>query len=114
MKVRCVAIWVGIFLFFSPLVSLADNEEKIALVMKALSNPFFIKMREGAVGYAEKHDLLLEVFGIERETEVERQIGIVENLISRRYSAIVIAPADSKKLIPVCKKALEKGIVVML
>ena len=38
---------------------------------------------------------------------------MVEDLISRDYRAIVIAPADSKKLIPVCKKAMEKGITVI-
>ena len=89
------------------------NEEKVALVMKALSNPFFIKMQEGAKAYAEKHNMSLEIFGIERETEVDRQIGIVEYLIARGIEAIVIAPADSKRLIPVCRKALEKGIVVI-
>ncbi len=92
---------------------LANNNEKVALVMKALSNPFFLKMQEGAKVYAEKNDIPLEVFGIERETEVERQIGMVENLIARGYGAIVIAPADSKALIPVCKKAVEKEIFVI-
>jgi len=53
------------------------------------------------------------VFGVERETDVERQISIMENLISRGYGAIVIAPADSKQLVPVCRKALENGIVVI-
>ena len=47
------------------------------------------------------------------ETDVDRQIGIVENLIARGYGAIVIAPADSKKLVPVCQKALAGGIVVV-
>jgi len=93
--------------------ALAGNEKKVALVMKALSNPFFIKMEEGARLYAKKNETPLEVFGVERETEVKRQIGIIENLISRKYGAIVIAPTDSKKLIPVCKKALDQGIVVV-
>lgn len=53
------------------------------------------------------------MFGVERETDVERQISIMENLISRGYGAIVIAPADSKQLVPVCRKALENGIVVI-
>ncbi|MBF0226125.1 MAG: substrate-binding domain-containing protein [Desulfobacterales bacterium] len=91
----------------------AGNEKKIALVMKALSNPFFSKMEEGAKLYAKQNNIPLEVFGVERETDVERQIGIVENLISRNYGAIVIAPTDSKKLVPICKKALEKNIVVV-
>jgi len=89
------------------------KEEKIALVMKALSNPFFAKMEEGAKDYATKNDISLEVFGIERETDLDNQIAIIEGLISRNYSAIIIAPVDSKKLIPVCKKAIEKGIIVI-
>jgi len=34
-------------------------------------------------------------------------------MVSQGVDAIVIAPADSKALIPVCKKAKEKGIVVV-
>ncbi|CAN2040844.1 ribose transport system substrate-binding protein [Candidatus Magnetomoraceae bacterium gMMP-15] len=93
--------------------AVAENHGKIALVMKALSNPFFLKMESGAKEYAVKNNIPFEVFGVERETEIERQIGIVDNLISRGYGAIVIAPADSKKLVPVCKKALEQGIVII-
>lgn len=33
--------------------------------------------------------------------------------MSRGCGAIVIAPADSIKLVPVCKKAIDKGIVVI-
>ena len=91
----------------------AGNENKIALVMKDLSNPFFQKMESGAKDYAAKNSIALEVFGIERETDVERQISIVERLISGKYGAIVIAPADSKKLIPVCKQAIEQKIAVI-
>jgi ABC-type sugar transport system substrate-binding protein len=91
----------------------AGNEKTVALVMKALSNPFFFKMEEGARQYAQEEQIPFEVFGIERETDVERQISIIENLISRGYGAIVIAPADSKRLVPICSKALEKNIVVI-
>jgi ABC-type sugar transport system substrate-binding protein len=91
----------------------AGNEKTVALVMKALSNPFFFKMEEGAREYAQEENIPFEVFGLERETDVERQIGIVENLISRGYGAIVIAPTDSKRLVRVCKKALDKNIVVI-
>jgi ribose transport system substrate-binding protein len=94
-------------------VAEAWNERTVALVMKALSNPFFLKMEEGARKYAQEENIPLEVFGVERETDVARQIGIVENLISRGYGAIVIAPADSKRLVPICNKALEKNIVVI-
>jgi ABC-type sugar transport system substrate-binding protein len=100
-------------ILFLPGYADAGNEEKVALVMKALTNPFFSKMEAGAKEYARANNLKLEVFGVERETDIERQIGIVENLIQRGYGAIVIAPADSKRLVPICKKAMDRGMVVI-
>lgn len=104
-------IWCSAF-FFATSVT-AANEQTVALVMKALTNPFFSKMELGAKAYADRHNIPLEIFGVERETDVERQIGIVENLIARGYGAIVIAPTDSKQLVPVCQKALSSGIAVI-
>ena len=110
---KMVAVMLGLTIVLAANGAGAQNEGKIALVMKALSNPFFSNMQTGAKEYADKQKLPLEVFGIERETDVDRQISIVENLISRGYGALVIAPADSKTLIPVCKKAMEKGLKVI-
>jgi len=111
------AFWGSILclsLVLSPSVEIqAGNENKVAFVMKALSNPFFSTMEAGAKKYAQQENIPLEVFGTERETDVERQIGIVENLISRGYGAIVIAPINSKKMVPICAKALAKDIVVI-
>ena len=90
-----------------------QNNSKIALVMKALSNPFFSAMELGAKEYAQNNSITLDIFGVERETDVDHQIAIVENLITQKYAAIVLAPADSKRLIPVCKKALENDIIVI-
>jgi ABC-type sugar transport system substrate-binding protein len=96
-----------------PVDAAAGNQKTVALVMKSLSNPFFLKMEEGARRYADEQHIPLEVFGIDRETDVDRQTGIIESLISRKYGAIVVAPADSKKIIPICKKALDNGIFVI-
>ncbi len=104
-------ICVIIFLF--PSIAFASNQKTVALVMKALTNPFFSSMELGARKYARQYNVPLEVFGVERETDVDRQISIMENLISRGYGAIVIAPADSKQLVPVCKKAMQNGISVI-
>ncbi len=81
--------------------------------MKALTNPFFTKLDQGAREYAKQNNIPLEVFGLARETDVEHQISIIDNLISRNYGAIIIAPSDSRRLIPISKKALEKGIKVI-
>lgn len=92
---------------------MATNSRTIALVMKALTNPFYTKLDQGAREYSAKHNIPLQIFGLDRETDIDHQINIIDDLISRGYGAIIIAPADSKKLIPVCKKALDKGIKVI-
>jgi len=88
---------------------------KVALIMKSLANEFFKTMEEGARKHHQEneaqYDLLVN--GIKDEQDVTQQIDLVEQMIARRVDAIVIAPADSKALVPVCKRAVEAGIVVV-
>ncbi len=92
-----------------------DDKPTVALVMKSLANEFFKTMEEGArAHHAEHSDLYnLEVRGIKDETDVTQQIEYVELMMAQDVDAIVIAPADSKGLVPVCKKAMDAGIVVV-
>ncbi|PIE70475.1 MAG: hypothetical protein CSA22_07920 [Deltaproteobacteria bacterium] len=98
---------------FTPVTVLAGEKPKVALVMKSLQNPFFSKMASGARTYADRHDVSLDIFGIDRETDIDKQICIMEKLITQKYQAIILAPADSKALIPVCKKAIQNKIIVI-
>ena len=95
----------------------AENAKKprIALVMKSLANEFFQIMEKGGRDYqaknSDKFDLISN--GIKNETDVSKQIDLVEQMINEKVDAIVIAPADSKALIPVCKKAQQAKILVV-
>jgi ribose transport system substrate-binding protein len=86
---------------------------KIALVMKAKSNPFFARMEEGARRAADSLGIDLLVGTITQETDIDQQIAIVENLIVQGVKAILIAPADSKAIVNVLKKAQDDGILVI-
>lgn len=88
---------------------------RIALIMKSLANEFFKTMEDGARAHQQKHKARYELLphGIKDERDVKRQIEIVEQMIADRVDAIVLAPADSKLLVPTCKKALDAGIVVV-
>jgi ribose transport system substrate-binding protein len=92
-----------------------SGKPRIALVMKSLANEFFLTMENGARAHQKEHsdqyDLLAN--GIKDELDVSRQIDLVEQMIAQRVNAIVIAPADSKALVTVCKKAQDAGIMVV-
>ncbi len=94
-----------------------DSRSKptIALVMKSLANEFFKTMGEGAEQHhrenADQYDLIVN--GIKNESDVSAQVDMVEQMMSRGVDAIVIAPADSKALIPILKRASDSGILVI-
>ena len=83
--------------------------------MKSLANEFFLTMEDGAKAYQKEHADRFELVsnGIKDETDTSSQIRIVEQMIVSGVDALVIAPADSKALVPVVKKALDAGIVVV-
>ena len=86
---------------------------KIALVMKTLTNPFFVEMEKGARRAEQELGIELIVKTGASETSVEQQIAIIAEMTPQKVNAIVIAPADSAKLVPVLKKAQDAGIVLV-
>src|SRR5246500_4659175 len=86
----------------------------IGLVMKSLANEFFKDMQEGAVKHVEERgDLTLIPVGMHSETDIDTQINAVENFITKKVDAIVVAPADSRALVPPLARAIKAGIVVI-
>jgi ribose transport system substrate-binding protein len=96
-------------------ISKEPKKKRVALVMKSLANEFFKTMEDGAIAYSKENadKFELDCNGIKDEQDVNRQIEIVNQMIAKKVDAIVIAPADSKALIPICKKAMDKGIIVI-
>jgi ribose transport system substrate-binding protein len=85
----------------------------IALVMKTLTNPFFVEMEKGARRAEAELGINLIVKTGAQETSFEQQITIIEELIKEKVDAILIAPADSVQIIPVLKRAHDAGIVII-
>ena len=93
----------------------AGDTPRIALIMKSLANEFFATMAEGAEAHHAEHDheYDLIVNGIKDESDLSQQVALVEQMMASGVDAIVIAPADSRALVPVVKRAREQGIVVV-
>lgn len=91
------------------------KKPQIALIMKSLANEFFKTMADGAESHQAEHtdQYGLIVNGIKDESDLARQVALVEEMIARGVDAIVIAPADSKALVTVLKRAQAAGIVVV-
>ena len=117
-RVAAVAMLAGLLLAVSPSACSRESpagRPRIALVMKSLANEFFKTMADGAAAHQRQHaaEYDLIVNGIKDELDVARQIDLVEQMIAERVDALVLAPADSRALVPVTRRALEAGIVVV-
>ena len=119
MKIRVLNIFIlavfSITAFICGCGPKEPQKPRIALVMKSLANEFFKTMEDGAREHqkqnSEKYDLT--AVGIKDELDVASQMDLVEQMIAQKVNAIVIAPADSKAMVGICKKAIEAGIVVV-
>ena len=90
------------------------KKQRIALIMKTLTNPFFIEMERGARKAEAELGIELIVKTAAQETSFEQQVSIVDDLIQNRLvDALVLAPADAYHLIPSVKMAKEAGIPVV-
>ena len=87
---------------------------RVALLMKSLANDFFRTMEAGARQH-QRHDQSYELIsnGIKDDQDVGKQINLVEQIVAMGVDALVLAPADSKALISVVKRAQAAGVVVV-
>jgi len=116
-RLIAASVIVGLCVIAAMSAGCQDDQDKprVALIMKSLANEFFKTMEDGARAHqkanAEKYDLIVN--GMRNEQDFTEQIGLVKQMIAQKVDAIVIAPADSKALVPICKKASDAGIVVI-
>jgi ribose transport system substrate-binding protein len=88
---------------------------RVALVMKSLANEFFVTMAEGAKAHQAAHSSEYELIvnGIRNETDITQQVALVEQMVAQGVQALVIAPADSRALVPVLRRAQQQGVMVV-
>ena len=92
-----------------------DGPPRVALVMKSLANEFFVTMADGARRHQAAHaaEYTLIVNGIRNESDVSQQVALIEQMLAQRVQALVVAPADSRALVPVLRRAAAQGVVVV-
>ena len=96
-------------------VDIAGEKPRVALIMKSLANEFFVNMADGARQHqADNPDQYeLVVNGLKDESDLTQQVTLIEQMIALDVDVIVLAPADSKALIPAVKRAVASGVVVI-
>lgn len=95
------------------LASPAIAETGACLITKTDTNPFFVKMREGAMEAAAEHGIALQTHAGRIDGDVETQIAAIESCIASGVSGILITPSDSRALVPSITQARDNGVLVI-
>lgn len=95
--------------------SSSDDRPTVALIMKSLANEFFVTMADGARQHHSESDGAYDLIvnGIKNEVDLAQQVALIDQMIASGVDAIVVAPADSKAVVPALARAAAAGIVVV-
>jgi fructose transport system substrate-binding protein len=91
----------------------ASAQDIVGLVTKTNTNPFFVKMKEGADQKAQELGMELRSFAGKYDGDNEAQVSAIENLIAAGARGILITPSDTKAVVPAVDQARAAGILVI-
>lgn len=93
--------------------ALAQDNMRIALVVKALGIGFFEAAAEGAQEAAEELGGVEVIYTGPTDTTAEGQIEVINALIAQNVDAIAVSANDTDALVPALKRAMQRGITVI-
>lgn len=90
-----------------------DDEVIVGLITKTESNPFFVKMKEGAQKAADEAGVKLLTAAGQFDADNASQVAAIENMVTAGAKGILITPGDTKAIVPAIEKAREAGVLVI-
>ncbi|MGS4538215.1 D-allose transporter substrate-binding protein [Klebsiella oxytoca] len=84
-----------------------------ALVLKTLSNPFWVDMKKGIEDEAKTLGVSVDIFASPSEGDFQSQLQLFEDLSNKNYKGIAFAPLSSVNLVMPVAKAWKKGIYLV-
>ena len=87
-------------------------EPVIGLITKTETNPFFVKMKEGAQAEAKKLGAKLMTASGRKDGDTAAQITAIENMVTAGAKTILIT-SSGDAILPAVKKAQAKGVQVI-
>ena len=94
--------------------SVAGAEDiKACLITKTDTNPFFVKMREGALAKSEELGVDLSTYAGKIDGDHETQVAAIETCIADGAKGILLTASDTSSIVPAVQQAREAGLVVI-
>ena len=89
------------------------GQVQVGLITKTDTNPFFVKMKEGATKEAAAKGAKLQSAAGKFDGDNQSQVTAIENMVAGGVKGILITPSDTKAIVPAIDKARKKGVLVI-
>ena len=83
------------------------------LITKTDTNPFFVKMREGATAQAEELGITLNSSAGKGDGDHETQVAAIETCIANGAKGILLTASDTSSIVPAVQQARDAGLLVI-
>jgi fructose transport system substrate-binding protein len=83
------------------------------LITKTDTNPFFVKMKEGATAKAKELGVELKSYAGKIDGDSESQVAAIETCIADGAKGILLTASDTKGIVPAVQKARDAGVLVI-
>lgn len=100
-------------LAFSAMTAARADEPIVGLITKTNTNPFFVKMKEGAQAKAKELGVELRTFAGKYDGDNESEVAAIESLIAAGAKGFMLVPSDSRAIVPTVEKARKAGLLVI-
>lgn len=101
-------------LAMAAMTTMASAEDISAcLITKTDTNPFFVKMREGATAKAEELGIKLNSYAGKVDGDNETQVNAIETCIANGAKGILITASDTSGIVPSVQQARDAGLLVI-
>ena len=91
----------------------AGAEKTAVFIPKATNSTFWLALLKGAQDAGKKLGYKVLYQGVADQTDIAGQVNIVNDMVSRKVSGILIAATDAKALAPAVESAIKKGVPVI-
>ena len=91
----------------------AKPHYSIAVVPKGLGHQFWMTVKQGADAAGEDFKAEIRWNGPAKETEVAKQISIIQDMLNSNVDAVVMAACNEDALVETIKSAMDRGIPVV-
>ena len=90
-----------------------DDTTSACLITKTETNPFFVKMREGASAKAEELGMELKSFAGRIDGDHKTQVQAIETCIADGADGILLTASDTSAIVSAVQQARDAGILVI-